>query len=499
MSQGPGADAPAAGSIARRPYSGRSLVVVGDALLDRDVEGDVERLCPDAPVPVLDERRARVRPGGAALAAALAAADGYEVTLVTALADDEPARELAAALGGRGVELVDVGLRGPTPEKVRFRTAGRALVRLDRGGPGGAIGAPPAAARAAIEWADAVLVSDYGRGLAAEPELRQALRRAADRIPLVWDPHPRGAVPVPGAALATPNEAEATAFAGETPGGAAAAIRCATALVERWRARAVCVTRGSGGAVLAAPPDGPMAVPARRVAGDTCGAGDRFAVSAALAMAAGEGAGAAVRSAVAAATTFVAGGGAGEALPGPDGARAPAERRSAGSAPVGTPGRAAVTEELPPDPLEVVAAVRARGGTVVATGGCFDLLHTGHVLTLEAARGLGDCLVVCLNSDASVRRLKGSRRPLVPETDRAAVLRALECVDAVTVFDEDTPAQALERLRPDVFAKGGDYRVDELPERAVLERWGGRAVVLPYVQGRSTTRLIEEVGSGARS
>jgi len=128
----------------------------------------------------------------------------------------------------------------------------------------------------------------------------------------------------------------------------------------------------------------------------------------------------------------------------------------------------------------------------VATGGCFDLLHPGHVRTLEAARALGDCLVVCLNSDASVRRLKGEGRPLVAQDDRGAVLRALRCVDAVLVFDEDTPAAALERLRPDVWAKGGDYAGRELPESAVLRRWGGQVVVVPFLDGRSSTRLIEE-------
>ncbi len=143
--------------------------------------------------------------------------------------------------------------------------------------------------------------------------------------------------------------------------------------------------------------------------------------------------------------------------------------------------------------------VRARGGTVVATGGCFDLLHAGHVSTLEAARGLGDCLVVCMNSDASVRRLKGPDRPLVPQEDRAAVLSALACVDAVVVFDEDTPEAVLERLRPDLFAKGGDYAVGELPEAAAMSRWGGEVVILPYLDGRSTTGLLRTVlapGSG---
>jgi rfaE bifunctional protein nucleotidyltransferase chain/domain len=138
-------------------------------------------------------------------------------------------------------------------------------------------------------------------------------------------------------------------------------------------------------------------------------------------------------------------------------------------------------------------AVRARGGTVVATGGCFDLLHAGHVATLRSARALGDCLIVLLNSDDSVRRLKGPDRPLVPQADRAAVVEALAPVDGVVLFEEDTPEATLARLRPDVWAKGGDYTVGDMPEAVLMERMGGEAVVLPYVAGRSTTRLIEEV------
>jgi rfaE bifunctional protein nucleotidyltransferase chain/domain len=141
--------------------------------------------------------------------------------------------------------------------------------------------------------------------------------------------------------------------------------------------------------------------------------------------------------------------------------------------------------------FELAARVRRRGGVVVAAGGCFDLLHAGHVQLLQSARALGDCLIVCLNGDRSVRRLKGPGRPVVGERDRRRVVEALGCVDAVVTFDEDTPARVLERLRPHVFAKGADYAAQDLPERAVLERWGGRVAILPLSDGRSTSRLIE--------
>jgi rfaE bifunctional protein nucleotidyltransferase chain/domain len=134
---------------------------------------------------------------------------------------------------------------------------------------------------------------------------------------------------------------------------------------------------------------------------------------------------------------------------------------------------------------------------VVATGGCFDLLHAGHVSLLQAARSLGECLIVCLNSDASVRRLKGDGRPLNHVADRVSVLAALGCVDAITVFSEDTPCAVLERIRPDIWVKGGDYDGRDLPEAAVLENWGGVAVTVPYLNGRSTTRLHAATLDGA--
>ena len=465
------------------------LVVVGDVLLDRDLEGRVERLSPEAPVPVVDDPLEHARPGGAGLAAVLAAGDGERpVQLVTALADDGAADELRRLLAVAGVEVVDVGLAGATPEKVRIRGGGRTLLRLDRGGRGesaaGVRARGLAEARDVISGAGAVLVSDYGRGVAGLEGLREAIREVPPQSPVVWDPHPRGAEPIAGALLVTPNAAEAAHFcseAGSRNGEATDADRAAE-LARRWRAGYVCLTRGARGALMAGADGPPLVVPASsaRDAADPCGAGDRFAARAAMLLAGGELPSAAVAGAVTAASDFVAAGGA--ARMGRDGGVARDSGDHGGGDRFGE--RAA---------LALGAGVREQGGTVVATGGCFDLLHAGHVSVLRAARALGDCLIVLLNSDASMRRLKGADRPLVAQDDRAAVLAALDAVDAVVIFDEDTPAEVLGRLRPDVFAKGGDYAGRELPETAVLERHGGQAVVLPYMAGRSTTRLIEEV------
>ena len=445
------------------------IVVVGDALLDVDLVGRAGRLMPEAPVPVLDQLEERRRPGGAALAAALAAGDGAEVTLIAPLAEDDAGEQLRAELESAGVTLVAVPTRGTTAVKRRVRSGGQSLLRLDSGDASGEIGPLPRAALEALRTASAVLVSDYGRGMSAHGELRTALADLPRRTPLVWDPHPRGAAPVPGARLVTPNQSEAQA---EGSGLAALSDRAA-ALVAEWGCEAVAVTLGPRGALVSRGESSPSVVPAPRVdARDTCGAGDRFAVSVTLALAGGALMLDAVGQAVESAAAFVAAGGA-----------AAFHEAAPSASTLGARG------------VELVEQVRARGGTVVATGGCFDLLHAGHVATLEAARALGDCLVVCLNSDDSVRRLKGAARPLIPAEDRARVLEALAPVDAVVVFEEDTPTEAIRRIRPDVWAKGGDYAGAELPEAALLREWGGQSVVLPYLSGRSTTRIVETARS----
>ena len=448
-----------------------ALVIVGDVLLDRDVEGAVHRLSPDAPVPVVDDCHDRVRAGGAGLAATLAARAGHQVQLVTAIGRDAAGDLVREDLAAAGVEIIDVGLTGDTPEKVRVRAGTRTLLRLDRTQRGAS--RPEAAtsrARAAVRMAPAVLVADYGYGIAADAALRSELTGRATRAPVVWDPHTRGPAPVPGTTLVTPNRAEATRFVPEVAGvGLGADSERARRLRRRWDVTAVCVTLGDEGAVLALRQGLPYVIGASPAVGDPCGAGDCFAVAATAALADGASAPRAVEHAVAQASAFVAHGG----LDGAD--REPGGRHAPSIA----------------DAASTVARVRATGGIVVATGGCFDLLHAGHVELLRAARALGDCLVVFLNSDASVRRLKGAGRPIVGEADRAAVLESLACVDAVEVFDEDTPATALRRLRPDVFVKGSDYAGRELEEQAVLGEWGGETVLVPILEGRSTTTLIQ--------
>ncbi|MCK0174554.1 PfkB family carbohydrate kinase [Mycolicibacterium sp. F2034L] len=452
------------------------LVIVGDSMLDVDIEGSATRLSPEAPVPVVDAERVWHRPGGAGLAAVLAARLERDVVLVTALADDDDGRALTTLLTEAGVHVVGLPLTGSTVCKTRIRAGGQSMLRLDRGDGSAAGGALPGEVTDVLERARAICVADYGRGVTAHTGLRDLLITVAPRTPVVWDPHPRGAAPTPGCRLVTPNQSEAANFSEYRDSEAHSAER----LRRRWDAEAVCVTLGAAGAVLAAAA-GSVHIPVPTSAGtgtgrrDTCGAGDRFAVAATQAFGAGGDAVAAVTAAVEAASRFVNTGGAVGVSRSVDMAN-----RWAGGESVALSG----------DITEVGDRLRRRGGTMVATGGCFDLLHTGHVRLLRQARQLGDALVVLLNSDDSVRALKGPSRPVMAAEDRARVLAALACVDAVVIFDEHSPEQTLERLRPDIWVKGGDYAESELPEAGVVRRHGGEVVLLPTVAGYSSSNLI---------
>ncbi|WP_411150167.1 PfkB family carbohydrate kinase [Streptomyces sp. A30] len=460
------------------PDGVRRLVVVGDVVLDRDITGIADRLSPEAPVPVVADAEDVDRPGGAGLAAVLAAREpGWRVTLVCGLGQDTHGARARGMLHEAGVEVIDLAIGGTTPVKTRVRAADRTLLRFDTAADPLRLGPLPDIARARLEEAAAVVVCDYGRGIAAHGELRQVLTDAARRSPLVWDPHPKGAEPVPGTALAVPNAHEALTLTGgsgprDLGNDAARGVR----LLAAWPVKQVAVTRGRDGAVLVADPDAhPLVVPARPAAGDTCGAGDQLAVTAAVMLGLGRLPSHAVTTAVDAATTYVQAGGPASLLHAPP--------------PADSPG-----------PLALAVRVRARGGKVVGAGGCFDLLHAGHLSLLAQARRLGDALVVCINSDDSVRRLKGDDRPVVGERERAAMLKALDDVDDVLVFGEDTPEKVLAELRPDIWVKGGDYAGQRITEADLVESWGGEVVVVPYLDGHSTTSRIDQLSrqTGAR-
>ncbi len=454
------------------------LVVLGDSMLDIDIEGEANRLSPEAPVPVVDVTRQRRRPGGAGLAALLAARSGRQVILLTAMGDDDLGNTLRGLLTDH-VEIRSLPLDGNTVSKCRVAAGEVPLLRLDSGSGRACRGPLPPEAVRTLESAGAILVADYGRGIAGLPALRKALLQKISSVPVIWDPHSNGPTPVRGCWLITPNAAEAQLFSGAEQPAEQGRRLCAS-----WHARAVAVTIGGRGAVLTEvdPPrttNVPLLDLVQPTAGrlDTLGAGDQLAAAAALALMDGADAREAVQAAVLSAARFVQAGGA-SAVSTVSGAQSidlsmhMAELTGAA------------------DAFQVAARTRRTGGRLVATGGCFDLLHRGHISVLNQARALGDALVVCLNSDASVRRTKGPGRPVVPQQDRAAVLAALAAVDGVAIFDEKTPAALLSQLQPDIWVKGTDYADRIIPEAEVVERVGGRVVLLPVVPGYSTTRLV---------
>jgi D-beta-D-heptose 7-phosphate kinase/D-beta-D-heptose 1-phosphate adenosyltransferase len=459
------------------------LVILGDSLLDRDLEGRVERVWRDGPAPIVEQLQEHCRPGGAALAATLVRLlDDRDVILVTAVADDQPGRTLRQMLLTAGVEVVDLGLSGSTPEKIRIMVGQRTIFRLDKGSGRVEAEALNHAELRALSSAQVVLVADYGHGLTANPAVRSALGNLARTIPIIWDPHQSGTEPVAGAYLVTPNETEAIWFARSPTGNG---LKDVTArgriLASHWSAEGVAVTLGARGALLVTLDKAPLLVPAAPVEGpEPIGAGDRFATAALGLLADGASLSEVVVGSVAAASEFVARGGV---------TTLALQREPQSDHSFKLPQNDGCNRE---QAQKLSQAIRSRGGTIVATGGCFDILHAGHLATLQAARTLGDCLIVCLNSDTSVRKLKGPGRPLVPQADRIAILTALSCVDAVVVFDESTPEAILRWLRPGIFVKGGDYHDQDLPETKLLASWGGQTIILPYLRNRSTTGLIAQ-------
>ena len=447
-----------------------NIVVVGDVLLDVDMNGDAQRLCPDAPVPVVEVSAVERRAGGAGLVAQILAQRGHQVSLVTALSDDDASAQLRAALAALTVIAGPSGTA--TVVKTRLWANQHPVVRFDEGSPPTSAPEVTNEMITALDSADAIVVADYGRGLTSNSRLRNALSERAGSIPIIWDPHPHGATPVAGVAAITPNLAEARKAADVSAGGVAAAAEAAEKLLAAWTSQALVVTMGSKGALVRSGPSVlPTILPAPDVVvSDPCGAGDSFAAALAIALAQGTPLDAAVQEAVNEAAMFLAAGGVASLRPNAQ----PAALHSGGTG-----------------ALSVAARTRDAGGTVVATGGCFDLLHAGHARTLSAARALGDALIVCLNSDESIRRLKGAQRPIIAQQDRAELLLSLGCVDAVMIFDEDTPEAVLSKLRPQLWVKGGDYTAERLPEAALLHSWGGQTVTVPYYPARSTTLLAQ--------
>lgn len=470
-------------------FAGLRVLVIGEAMLDSYLHGRGDRLCREAPVPVVDLTSREDVPGGAANAAVNVAALGGQVRFLSVIGADGDGERLLEALEARGVP-VDGLLRDPTRVtllKQRVLAAGQLLLRLDAGSTEDVAGETERAllSRLAQEWtrADAVIISDYDYGVLTDAVVTQIAELQA-RTPCLLVVDARRPERYKGArpSAVKPNYAEAVRLLNLPPTSGRARVEQVLAhehaFLEATGAALVALTLDASGAALferGKPAYRTYTRPAPNA--NAAGAGDTFVAALTLALAAGGDTPAAADLASAAATVTLGRGG--------TSACTARELR----AHLGQQDKLLSEGDL----AKSAEGWRAEGKRVVFTNGCFDILHRGHVTYLNRAKALGDVLIVGLNSDASVRRLKGNTRPLNALEDRAQVLAALSCVDAVVPFGQDTPAELIELLRPDVYVKGGDYTRETLPEAPLVESLGGEVRLLTYLGDFSTTGLIERV------
>lgn len=471
--------------------AGTRVLCAGDVMLDRFIYGQVERISPEAPVPVLRVSDERAMLGGAGNVARNLAALGAHVSFASAAGSDEPGEEISrmlAAVPGLDARLV-VAPGRRTTVKTRFIAMGQQILRADR-----ETVEPLAPAlqadliahvRALLAQAQVLVLSDYGKGALTAEVCRAAIEAARGLgIPVVVDPKGRDYSIYRGASVVTPNRKELAEATGLDCRDDASVAEAARRIIAECGVGAVLATRSQDGmSVVAA--DGTLAhLPAEaREVFDVSGAGDTVVSTLAAALAAGLPLVDAASLANSAAGIVV--GKVGTAVAYLDELAMKLRERELSS----------IEEKVVPlhAAQDIVAGWQAKGLRVGFTNGCFDLLHPGHVALLAQARALCDRLVVGLNSDASVRRLKGPSRPVQPDIARATVLASLANVDLVVIFEEDTPQKLIEALRPGLLVKGGDYTVESIVGADFVQGYGGRVAIIDLVPGFSTTKTVEKM------
>jgi D-beta-D-heptose 7-phosphate kinase/D-beta-D-heptose 1-phosphate adenosyltransferase len=460
------------------------VMVLGDIMLDRYWEGDTSRISPEAPVPVVKVEQITDRPGGAGNVALNIAALGSGAQLLGYTGDDEMADALQDMLVGAGVACTFSRRKGcATTTKLRVLSRHQQLIRLDFEQPQSAVPAIGLAdqVRTPLAGCNVLILSDYAKGGLPDPEALIALARAQG-IPILVDPKGGDFSRYRGATLLTPNLKELEAVTGPCETEQELVSR-ANKLMSELDLQALLVTRGEQGMTLLRPGLEELHMPARaREVFDVTGAGDT--VMAVLAAAVGAGAELPQAVALANIAAGIVVGKLGTAT-----VSAPELRRAVQL------DQGAERGVLSLEQLQIaVADAHSHGERVVFTNGCFDIIHAGHVSYLEQSRQLGDRLIVAVNSDESVRRLKGRGRPINPADRRMAVLAGLVAVDWVLCFDQDTPCDLLETLRPDVLVKGGDYSgKEQVVGWEIVEAYGGEVRLLDFVEDVSTTAIVERI------
>jgi D-beta-D-heptose 7-phosphate kinase/D-beta-D-heptose 1-phosphate adenosyltransferase len=459
------------------------VLIVGDVMLDRYWHGIASRISPEAPVPVVQIGKSEERPGGAANVAINTAVLGSRTRLIGVTGDDDAAGLLEADLGAAGVDCRFQRLANtPTVTKLRVISRHQQLIRLDFEDRFQVIDADRLLVefRRGLADCDVVVLSDYGKGTLGDVTGLIAAARQAGK-PVLVDPKAPDFSRYRGASVITPNLAEFELAMGLCA-DEQSLREGGRELLARYGIEAMLVTRGEQGMTLLRGEGAPLHLPAEtREVFDVTGAGDTvIAVLAAVLAAGGDLPGATALANLAAGIVVGKLGTASVSLP--ELQRAVQRESAAGYGEL-------TREQL----LVAVAEARARGERIVMTNGCFDLLHAGHVACLRQARRLGDRLIVAVNDDASISRLKGNGRPLNTLERRMAVLAGLESVDWVVPFSEDTPERLIDEIRPDLLVKGGDYRPEQIAGFDCVIRHGGEVVVLDYEDGCSTSAMIETI------
>jgi D-beta-D-heptose 7-phosphate kinase/D-beta-D-heptose 1-phosphate adenosyltransferase len=468
------------------------ILCVGDVMLDRFVHGDIDRISPEAPVPVLRLRETREMPGGAGNVAANIASLGGHAVLIGLVGEDEAGGRLRRLLATRPLvtDALVSSARRPTICKSRFIAGRQQVVRTDEesGAPlfDDEMAALSEAFRRRLPGCHAVVLSDYGKSALAPAFVALAVEAArAAGVPVFVDPKTDDFSRYDGATCITPNLREFAAAARAPCGTEAEIATAANRLLAGSDTQAILVTRSERGMTLVERSGEVTSAPAlAREVFDVSGAGDTVIAALALAHASGRTLAQAMHIANAAAGVVVSKLGTATA----DIAEVMHEL-AAQSEQLGGPAIAGLQSLEATQSL--VSRWREQGLRVGFTNGCFDILHPGHVSLLAAARGACDRLVVALNTDDSIRRLKGPSRPVNPLAQRAQVMAAIRYVDCVTGFAEDTPIEAIRTLMPDVLVKGADYTVEQVVGAELVLAAGGRVVLADLVSGQSTTRIIQ--------
>ncbi len=479
---------------AERKIGSGKVLVIGDVMLDRYVWGDVRRISPEAPVQVVRVLDRSEVLGGAGNVAANLAGLGCPVFLVGIKGADRAGELLGELLEKSGIKsgLVADSLR-PTITKTRIMARGQQLLRLDEE----EIAIPDnevidllwGMIEKIMPGCGAVVLSDYGKGLLiSESFVQKVIGHARQHgIPVLVDPKGTDWERYRGVSCITPNVSEFEAVAGNCSDKADEFEKKAREVLDKFDSEWLLVTRGSRGMSLFNAQSAPLAIQARaREVFDVSGAGDTVIAT----LAAGVSSGLSVID-----SAFLANVAAGIVV------------GKLGTQPIGrselesvlrlssaTANGPSLSKICSLDAAGVqIKSWRAGGDKIIFTNGCFDLLHPGHIQLLQQAKDLGERLVIGLNADISVRRLKGEARPILAERDRAALLASLACVDMVVIFGEDTPLHLIESLRPDILVKGADYRLEDVVGRNVVEQYGGKVVLVPIAEGFSTTGIVNKI------